>query len=180
MIVWPNWIVNMSLNLHLSLNSKFGFKIIMNKGKQKIKWKEKGAASVWAEFLPSAHQPFHSHTTLFCTRPGHCGVGPARQPHTALPRSLTGTRAPTRSPHLMSLTSRPTIQPPHACLLLSVTNLWARFVSSSSPIARRVPRTHPWWIPWISVGANCNNRADFCGSRAHIYVHRYLPLSLRP
>jgi hypothetical protein len=35
-MVVPNCMVNMSLNLHLSLNSKFGFKIIKNKGKQKI------------------------------------------------------------------------------------------------------------------------------------------------
>jgi hypothetical protein len=31
----------MSLNLHLSLNPQFGFKIIKNKGKQKMKLKRK-------------------------------------------------------------------------------------------------------------------------------------------
>ena len=39
-MVVPNCMVNMSLNLHLSLNSKSGFKIIENKGKQKIQKKK--------------------------------------------------------------------------------------------------------------------------------------------
>jgi hypothetical protein len=65
MMVWPNCIVNMYLNLHLSWIQKFKFKWIRNKRKRKrIKTKGKKETAQWAAIftaLAHLHSPHRAH-----------------------------------------------------------------------------------------------------------------------
>jgi hypothetical protein len=55
-LVWPICIVKMSFNLHLRLHSKFGFKRVINRRKQKIKTKKMEKNLIGPTSPYSAHQ----------------------------------------------------------------------------------------------------------------------------
>jgi hypothetical protein len=136
MMVGPNFMVNMSLNLHLSLNSKFGFKIIKNtrktknKIKKKMKWKIENStwaksSTTWPTYLIRPHSPTPS------LRRRQAGL--PRQAHSRTDRTLARAAG--------------AWAPPLACgpdTGLSQT-------APHSLTARRTP--HSWVIPYLSVEA---------------------------
>jgi hypothetical protein len=121
MMVGPNCMVNMSLNLHLSSNSKFGFKIIKNtrktenKIKKKRKWKIENSTWVKSSTTRSTYLIRPRSPTPSLRRRQ---TGPPRQAHSRTDRTLT--RAPLAPGHrhwhvgltLVSLKTRHTHSPP--------------------------------------------------------------------